>query len=97
MGITDSKTFDCRIINKSKYNELSENDKKLFEFSRNAILEIFPHNNGVFEDYCLEPAESFGFVMLRAIKDYVENEVMTKVQTLIAASASASATNTGSI
>lgn len=67
--ITDKKGFSCNVIDKERFNALSQKDKVFFELFRNAMLEIFPvGKNNTYENDTIIYAERFAFVSLNIMK-----------------------------
>jgi len=66
--ITDKKTYKIStIVDKPKYDKLSDSNKKIFELLRNSILEIFPiEESGIHNFECLRFAENYAFINLES-------------------------------
>lgn len=77
--VTDKATFTTHIIDDTKFQALSVDDKALFMTLRNSMLEIFPLNKqNTYDDICLKFAENFAFIQLVALQS-----ITTKLQTEI--------------
>lgn len=91
--ITDKKGFNCNVVEKYRYNSLTQEQKEYFEMFRNSILEIFPvGNKNIYDDNTIAFAERFAFIGIQ-ITDKITKDIETKIQTLMTTMASA---NTGS-
>lgn len=63
--LTDRKDFECVIIEKDRYNALSQKQKEYFELIRNSILEIFPvsmENSNRYDTNTVAFAERYAFI-----------------------------------
>lgn len=80
---TDKTDFSVIIVDKTKYNNLSNDDKIIFELLRNSILEIFPLNDkNKYDELCLKFAENFAFINLNGLNKIIELKVQTAIQEL---------------
>lgn len=80
--ITDKKGFSCNVVEKSRFNNLSQEQKEYFELFRNAILEIFPVGpKDTYDDNTISFAERFAFVGIR-ITDKIQKSLEQKIQEL---------------
>lgn len=74
--VTDKEKFDAKIIDESRYEELSDRNKKLFIIARNSMLEIFPtveSKGESFDDIALEYAENFAFIQIGIFQDIIDS------------------------
>ena len=86
--ITDKKDFSCNVVDKSRYNSLSQQEKEYFEIFRNSILEIFPvENKNTYNDVTISYAERFAFIGIKTISKIVTelDEKLKKLEEKIAA------------
>jgi hypothetical protein len=54
----------------------------LFDYLKNALLEIFPLQDGVFTEMSLELAENFAIRATDGISVYIENIIQSKLKEL---------------
>ena len=95
--ITDKKGFSCNVIDKERFNALSQKDKVFFEFFRNAMLEIFPvGKNNTYENDTIIYAERFAFVSLNIMKTLNDDidERLKAIEEKVAATGSQQETKT---
>lgn len=82
--ITDKKGFSCNVVEKSRYNALSQEQKVYFEMFRNSILEIFPvGNKNIYDDSTIAFAERFAFIGIQ-ITDKLSKDIETKIKEMLA-------------
>lgn len=80
--ITDKKGFSCNVVEKSRYNNLEQEQKEYFELFRNAILEIFPVGpKDIYDDNTIAFAERFAFIGIQ-ITDKIQKIIEEKVAAL---------------
>lgn len=71
--LTDRKDFECVIIEKDRYNALSQKQKEYFELLRNAILEIFPvsmENSNRYDTNTVAFAERYAFIYMMFVDKF---------------------------
>lgn len=106
--VTDKERFTANIIDKSRYEKLSDTNKELFVMCRNSLLEIFPTvdmKGESYDEFTLAYAENFAFIQIKvfgvlttqieSLKNELEKK-MQDMQTLIQ-QAAASATSTETV
>jgi hypothetical protein len=93
--ITDKKSFSCDVVDKKKFEQLSQEDKVTFEGIRNSLLEIFPVEIGnTYSNEAIRYAENFAFIMVPTVNKLVDSklekitnelktQIMSEVQALI--------------
>lgn len=79
--ITDSNGYSNKLIDKERFNKLSENDKKIFEIQKSSLLEIMPLIDNKHSEKCFELAENFAFISLGNFK--IMFDKLTELETKI--------------
>lgn len=80
---TDKKTFSVKIIDQSKFNALSDDDKVIFEILRNSMLEIIPSDSkGKYIDEAVQYAENFAFIGLSVFEKFYETKIQKQLELL---------------
>lgn len=71
---TDSLTINTTPENAAVLTTFDVYELKLYQESRNALLEIFPLTNGNYEHDTLILAENFAIKLVLGIKEYIETK-----------------------
>lgn len=96
--VTENVKKKLQVINVDKYKKYTLIEKELFEETRNAMLEIFPIDNGTFDSRSILYAENFAFTMTDKYMGIINkkmDEILAKVEKeLSLIQAAAQSTNT---
>lgn len=80
--VTDKDDFKVPLIDGTRFKKLSLEQQQIFEFNRNAILEIFPQNDkGSYDEMTINFAENCAFINLQSF-DVILKSVETRIKTL---------------
>lgn len=92
---TDKNSFSTEVIDKKKYETLSQEEKETFEFLKNSILEMYgetvykqkqPDNiNGIvtfpeLRKEILKSAENFAFINLKGLHSLIDKRIEIKIK-----------------
>lgn len=95
---TDKSNFKVAIFDKTRYDTLSNDDKEIFELTRNSILEIFPLNDkNIYDELCLQFAENFAFIQLNMLNKFMDLKIQIKLTELEQKINNSQSTNTTSV
>lgn len=91
---TDKNSFSSEVIDKKKYETLSQEEKETFEFLKNSILEMYgetvykqkqPDNiEGItfanIHNEILKSAENFAFINLKGLHSLIDKRIEIKMK-----------------
>lgn len=86
--VTDKKTTKIRNIKEERVRNLESDLQKIsFQLFRNAMLEIFPHENAgasaIFNDITLEYAENFSLILSENLIPKIEEYIKDKINEIV--------------